>query len=60
MVNLVEVALHNNVSGKDIQEEKIINKMNNSVHVYLTQRTTLSEQLTKPNITTNFSEKKLQ
>ena len=60
MINLVEVALNNNVSGNDKQEEKIIDKMNNSLHDYLTQITTLSEQLKKPNITSKFSERELQ
>ena len=60
MVNLVEVELHNNVSGKDKQPEKFIDKMKYSLHDYLTQITTLSEQLKKTNITSNFSETKLQ
>ena len=47
MVNLVEVELHNNVSGKDKQPEKFIDKMKYSLHDYLTQITTLSEQLKK-------------
>ena len=34
--------------------------MNISLHDYLTQITTLSEQLKKANITSNFSETKLQ
>ena len=60
MIILVEVELHNNVSGKDKQPEKIIDRLNYSLHDYLTQITTLSEQLKKANITSNFSETKLQ
>ena len=47
MINLVEGALHINVSGKDKQQEKIIDKINNSLHDYLTHITTLSEHLKK-------------
>ena len=60
MINLVEVALHINVSGKDKQQEKIIDKINNSLHDYLTHITTLSEQVKKTNSRSNFSEEKLQ
>ena len=60
MIILVEVELHNNVSGKDKPPEKINDKMNYSLHDYLTEITTLSEQLKKTNITSNFSEAKLQ
>ena len=55
MIIFVEVELHNNVSGKDKLKEKIIDKMNNSLHDYLTQITTLSEQLKKTNSRSNFS-----
>ena len=58
MINFVEVELHNNVSGKDKLREKIIDKMNNSLHDYLIQITTLSEQLKKTNSRSNFSEEK--
>ena len=60
MINLVEVALHINVSGKDKQQEKIIDKIINSLHDYLTHITTLSEQVKKTNSISNFSEEKLQ
>ena len=60
MINFVEVELHNNVSGKDKLREKIIDKMNNSLHNYLIQITTLSEQLKKTNSRSNVSEEKLQ
>ena len=60
MINFVEVELHNNVSGKDKLQEKIIDKMNNSLQDYLTQTTTLSEQLKKTNSRSNFLEEKFQ
>ena len=60
MINLVEVALHINVSGKDKQQEKIIDKINNSLHDYLTLITTLSEQVKKTNSMSIFLEEKLQ
>ena len=61
MIILVEAELHNNVSGKDKQPEKIINKMNYSLHDYFTQITILSEQLKKQTLhqifqKRNFSE----
>ena len=60
MINLVEVALHFNVSGKDKQQEKIIDNINISQHDYLTHITTLSEQVKKTNSRSSFSETKLQ